>query len=154
VPTQQGDKMNTLQIRITRDIYLQDRTLSIVEICTGEEWLSFGYCIEDEDKHVEEDGARKTKGTTAIPTGTYKIKLYDSPKHGKDTPELIDVPGFQHIQIHSGNTPEDTEGCLLLGLERTKTTVGKSRLACSWMRTEIMKTLATGGVVTVEIRRA
>lgn len=143
------------KIRITRDIFLSDRTLSVVEVSTGGEWLSFGYCIEDNDKHVEEDGRRKVKGVTAIPTGIYKIRLYDSPKHGKDTPELIDVPGFQHIQIHSGNVPEDTEGCLLFGLDRDakKNTIIKSKVACGWIRTEIIKALTAGGSVTVEIRR-
>lgn len=143
-----------LLIRVTRDRPLADRTLGVVELDLpgdGAGWLPFGYSCEDVDRG---DGAMKVKGVTAIPPGTYRVHLYDSPKHGPGTPELLDVPGFQHIQVHSGNGPQDTEGCLLFGLARDDNQVLRSRPACDWLRGEIQKAIRAGGSVTVEVRRA
>jgi len=57
----------------------------------------------------------KIKGKSAIPYGTYLVKKTWSKKYGKPVWELQNVPGYQGIRIHAGNTEEDTEGCLLLG---------------------------------------
>jgi len=144
------------QIRVTRDLFGPDWTLSRVDIAYGDEQFAFfGYCCEDVDRRVEEDSALKVKGKTAIPIGRYKLRLYDSPKHGPKTPELIDVPGFQHIQIHSGNSQLDTEGCLLFGMQRDAATgrVIRSGVACKWIRDRVIEWIAAGHTVTVEICR-
>jgi hypothetical protein len=57
----------------------------------------------------------KIKGETAIPAGEYEILLTWSPRFKTILPLLIDVPGFDGIRIHPGNTADDTEGCLLVG---------------------------------------
>ena len=144
----------TLAIRVTRGHTLPDRCLGVVELDMpgdGAGFLPFGYSCEDVDRG---DGAAKIKGRTAIPVGTYAVKLYNSPKHGPNTPELVDVPGFQHVQIHSGNGPQDTEGCLLFGLARDESQVLRSRVACEWLRGEIAKVIGAGGTVTVTVRRS
>lgn len=50
-----------------------------------------------------------------IPEGIYKMSISWSPKFKKMLPVLFDVPNFDGIRIHSGNTPLDTAGCILLG---------------------------------------
>lgn len=67
----------SLRIIVTRDRFLADRTLSRVDlVLPGEsEARPFGFALEDTDRHVEDDPARKQRGKTAIPTGTYAIRL-------------------------------------------------------------------------------
>lgn len=64
-----------------------------------------------------EDAVRDTKipGRTAIPAGRYRVIVNQSPKFGRELPRLLDVPGFEGILIHRGNTAEDTAGCILVG---------------------------------------
>ena len=68
-----------------------------------------------------EDAARTTKikGETCIPLGTYSLALRHSPRFSpKFNHEMIwvqNVPGYEYILIHTGNTVSDTEGCLILG---------------------------------------
>ena len=58
---------------------------------------------------------KKIKGITAIAAGTYKVKYSMSSKYKKLMPYLLDVPEFSGIMIHTGNTLDDTEGCILVG---------------------------------------
>ena len=72
--------------------------------------------VRDTNKSGKFDnGEKKIKGKTAIPYGTYEIKWTYSPRFKKYTPQLMNVPSFEGIRIHSGNSSTDTEGCLLLG---------------------------------------
>lgn len=72
----------------------------------------------------------KIYSKTAIPAGKYKISMsVVSPKYsirksynwcGGRLPKLIDVPFFEGILIHSGNTPDHTAGCILVGENKIK----------------------------------
>lgn len=69
----------------------------------------------------------KIYGKTAIPEGKYKIILSMSNRFKKILPEILKVPHFLGIRIHSGNTENDTEGCILVGENTTKGKVLNSR---------------------------
>jgi hypothetical protein len=72
--------------------------------------------VRDLNKNGKFDnGEKKVYSKTAIPYGTYEIKWTYSPRFKKYTPQLMNVPSFEGIRIHAGNTSADTEGCLILG---------------------------------------
>ena len=70
----------------------------------------------------------KINRQTAIPAGKYKVVLSYSNRFNKVLPELLNVPHFKGIRIHSGNTEEDTEGCILVGENSVKGQVINSRI--------------------------
>lgn len=74
----------------------------------------------------------KIPGKTAIPAGSYKVKKTMSPRFKTILPEILNVPGFTGVRIHSGNTAKDTDGCLLLGLNKTKGAVLHSKDAMAF----------------------
>lgn len=71
-----------------------------------------------EDK-VREYGV-KVQNETAIPSGTYKVIMSISQKFKRILPRLLDVPMFEGILIHRGNTVKDTSGCILIGENKAK----------------------------------
>lgn len=95
----------------------------------------------------------KIKDKTAIPAGKYEIILSMSIRFKKVLPLLLNVPNFEGIRIHSGNTSKDTSGCILLG---KNTQIGKvlfSRIACLVLNSTINKSLKKGEKVFITITR-
>ena len=81
--------------------------------------------LEDKVRDLNKDGKldefeEKIYGKTAIPYGTYKVIYNFSPRFKKQLPRLLDVPNFDGVLIHAGNTSEDTSGCILLGENKIK----------------------------------
>lgn len=79
-----------------------------------------------EDKH-RPDG-EKVYGETCIPEGRYDVITNYSTRFKKVMPLLLNVPNFDGIRIHSGNTSVDTSGCILVGYNKIKGMVVNSRL--------------------------
>ncbi|MEJ7823497.1 MAG: DUF5675 family protein [Chitinophagaceae bacterium] len=93
------------------------------------------FTCEDTDRGLDKSMPLKTiwekkvKGKTAIPTGTYEIIVSYSNKFKKYLPLLLNVPGYQGIRIHPGNTHADTEGCILPGISKLGDSIRQSKTA-------------------------
>lgn len=98
-----------------------------------------------------DNGEQKIKGKTAIPYGTYEIKWTYSPRFKKYTPQLMNVPSFEGIRIHSGNSSDHTEGCLLLGENKQVGKVLNSRATINKFY-PIIKEACSNGKVIIEIK--
>ena len=86
------------------------------------------FCDTLEDKvRVLNSEKDKIKKETAIPAGRYRVVLSYSKHFECVMPELLDVPYFIGIRIHWGNDKEDTQGCILVGLNKAKGKVLQSK---------------------------
>jgi hypothetical protein len=102
--------------------------------------------------------AKKRFGATAIPTGRYQVTLgIKSPKFSKKKqydfcggylPRLINVPAFEGVLIHIGNTANDTDGCLLVG---KNTKVGKVLDSGVTFRSLYAKLKAAKGLIFITV---
>ena len=119
----------------------------------------FSDALEDPDRgltdtmSLEEIKKIKIKGNTCIPYGTYNVTITYSPRFKKNLPLINNVKGFDGIRIHSGNTPQDTEGCLLLGLNKVKGRVVDSKVTVNKFIDIVQKALNKGEKVTIEITK-
>ena len=108
--------------------------------------------VRDLNKNGKFDnGEKKVHSKKAIPYGIYEIKWTYSPRFKKYTPQLMNVPSFEGIRIHAGNTSADTEGCLILGKNKQVGKVLNSRATINKFY-PIIKEACSNGKVTIEIK--
>lgn len=77
---------------------------------------------------LERPGSQYKSMYHRIPAGKYPISIYDSPHFGRQMP-LLRVPGHNYIEIHWGNVPSASEGCILIGKQKGKDTIFFTRQA-------------------------
>lgn len=96
----------------------------------GELYVDREHIADTLEDRVRPEG-EKVYGKTAIPEGTYEVKLTYSPRFKKILPEILNVPNFSGIRIHTGNSSKDTEGCILVGIwdGEKEDWVGNSKIA-------------------------
>jgi hypothetical protein len=113
--------------------------------------------------HVLEDLPREKKvaGETRIPKGTYHVLLTVSPAVARgllwsplkstELPLLVEVPGYDGIRIHAGNTSADTRGCLLVGEWDGEERITSSRKTLEELCDFLVAAKAIREPVTIEI---
>ena len=99
-----------MKMTLIRKVFGSDRTLGELHL------EGVGYFCDTLEPHcIDWSKEQKTPGKTAIPEGRYKVKVGWSQRTGKNVPWLKKVPHFRDIQIHTGNVPAHTRGCILVG---------------------------------------
>lgn len=126
--------------------------------------------IEDTDRMLTSDMPMeqimqiKVKNKTAIPTGKYKVLMnVISPKYSKSeyymnfcggkVPRLDNVPGFDGILYHKGNSANDTSGCIIVGYNKVKGRVINSKSAFEKLYKIMKIPYELGQPIYTEIRR-
>lgn len=110
-----------MELILTREHFNDVCTIGSLKI-VGDDILL--YTLEDVDRKLSstDDLATITKikvfGKTAIPYGRYEVIMTYSNRFKQTMPLLLGVNGFEGVRIHSGNTSEDTEGCVLVGYSK------------------------------------
>ena len=143
-------------LRVSSDV---DSSSGLVfDITDGRKFLC--YSLEDEYRND------KVMHETRVPAGTYQIQLRKvggfnaryAKKYGdfhKGMLHVQDVPGFEYILIHTGNTDEHTSGCLIVGDSQENNQllkngfIGKSVQAYKRIYTPIATALENGEEVTI-----
>lgn len=129
-----------------------------MEILLERKWLKENYTIgrlyvngkffcntlEDTVRDINRNGIfdcgeLKISGHTAIPYGEYEIIVNYSPRFKRELPRLLNVPHFEGILIHRGNTHKDSSGCILVG-ENTKVGMVLNSTKYEEELTKILKT--------------
>lgn len=93
----------------------------------------------------------KVYGQTAIPAGTYDVRLTMSNRFKRVLPLLLNVPGFEGVRIHPGNTAADTDGCILVGLGHADDRITDSRAAFDALFARLQAADARGESISLEI---
>lgn len=116
----------------------------------GNLWINgekFCFTLED----VTRPEGVKIDGQTAIPKGIYKVVIDDSVRFGRRMPHILDVPNFDGIRIHSGNTSKDTEGCVLVGYAKDEDVIYRSKDAFNDLFPKLNAAQNMGEEITIEI---
>lgn len=109
------------------------------------------YTLEDVDRTLEK-GGEKVFGCTAIPRGKYSIIVSMSNRFKRNLPLIVDVPQFEGVRIHAGNTSADTDGCVLVGSSIVNEAfIGGSQVAFGKLFNKICAALEHLDTVELEI---
>ena len=150
-----------MKLKVLRFSSQEDSTSGLLFLEENQEIKFLCYTLEDEKRDV------KVRGETRVPTGTYKLELRTEGgfhnkykdrygKFHKGMLHVTNVPNFEFILIHTGNTDEHTAGCLLVGDSQENNVIvkdgfiGKSTNAYKRIYPDISKEISEGKEVTIE----
>jgi hypothetical protein len=102
-----------IRLKVVREVFGKTSTLGKLYI----NGVFFAHTLEDKCRNLNGDARKKVKSQTCIDEGVYGVTVTVSNRFKKPLPLLLNVPCFEAIRIHGGNTEADTEGCILIGAE-------------------------------------
>lgn len=108
-----------MELKLVREILTDESTIGSLYV----DGVFECYTLEDRVRPV------KVKGFTAIFPGHHEVVITFSERFRKPLPLLLNVPQFDGVRIHPGNTAKDTEGCVLVGTGRQANMITGSQIA-------------------------
>jgi hypothetical protein len=148
-----------MKLKLVREYFTPTETLGSLYI----DDKFFCYTLEDKDRgllqsdKLEETIAKKIKTVTAIPYGKYKVSVTMSNRFKRPMPLIYDVPGFEGIRLHGGNTHFSTEGCPLIASQRNINKVHPTiKFINNWVfgsQEKKLTKLLTKGIHEIEITK-
>jgi len=110
--------------------------------------LFFCYTLED----ISRIGV-KVKHETAISAGVYEVILSYSNRFKCLMPLLLNVPSFEGVRIHWGNTSANTSGCILVGQYLNDNFIIKSKLTFAKLMLKLIQVKAIKEKIVIVIIR-
>ena len=133
-----------MEIEVKRKFFTEESTVGDFFI----DGCFYYFSLEDTDRQMKGEGLiipwekkLKVYGKTAIPYGRYEVVVNYSNRFKRLMPLLLNVPDYEGIRIHNGNTAEDTEGCILIGHTKSKDFIGNSKSAFNGFMNLLTSTL-------------
>jgi hypothetical protein len=133
-----------MKLTLIREIFTEKTTIGSLFVDDKFEC----YTLED----VVRLEGEKVYGQTAISAGTYEVIIDLSNRFKIELPRLLNVPMFEGIRIHPGNKAEDTDGCILVGVTKSKNWVGQSKIAFNRLFDKMEKAYQLKEPITIEIK--
>ena len=135
-----------MKLSLIRKVFTDKSTIGILQIDGGVSMFT----LEDVDRKLEAGGV-KIPGQTAIPRGTYTVIIDFSNRFQRMMLHVLDVPQFDGIRIHAGNTAVDTEGCILVGGNKSVDFVSNSGMTLYQLFLLVQDAIAKDEEVTIDI---
>lgn len=112
--------------------------------------------LEDTNRDLNKNGIfdgaeEKIASETCVPYGTYEVIVNVSPRFKRELPRLLNVPSFEGVLIHKGNTAKDTAGCILVGKNTVEGKVTNSTYYEIELTKRIKEAISRGEKVTIQI---
>lgn len=139
-----------MKLELRRQILTDKSTVGVLTVDGKHEC----HTLEDRVREIEGEPVEswKVPHETAIPRGTYTVIINYSQRFKKELPLLLDVPGYSGVRIHSGNRPEDTEGCILVGQYSSRPDwVGQSAITMSRLMAKLEAAYDHGERIEIDI---
>lgn len=141
----------TMRLKLLRKYFGEEFTEGKVFVNDGFQC----YTVEDKDRKLETSGCEdKVQDKTCIPRGVYKVTISYSTRFKRHLIEVLNVPCFKGIRIHSGNSSKDTEGCIIVGKSNARDDdnwVSESKVAYEALHKKVKQALSAGEEVTLEV---
>lgn len=130
--------------------------------------MRFYETLEDRDRGLKQTDSLdhilkvKVPGETAIPSGTYEVRIdIVSPKYkavkwyddlcGGRMPRIMNVPGYDGILIHPLTSALDSRGCIGVGRNTIKGKITSSRETFKALYKKMEEAVKRGETITIEI---
>ena len=141
-----------MEIKLKRRFFGQTYTIGSLYI----DGVYFCDTLEDKNRDINkngkfDNGEMKVYALTCIPFGKYKVVPFFSPKFQRYVPRLLNVPSFEGILMHRGNTERDTAGCIIVGENKIKGQVINSAKYEIALTAKVRGAFAKGDPITIEI---